>query len=642
MPRPKRAGARAAALRRANATKTPAATAPAPAPAHAPASRPERADTSSDIYDVSDREKEKAKERRKLRETRPASTRKPAAANPRRGRDLEVARQRGKRDSALDRLGDMTSTENMTSTANTGAVESTNRSDESIELGRRTSSPPLYGRLADLSGLDLDDTMFGDLNTTFDTAGPASAHRSADTSTLSATHFKRRPRAGSFLSRDDGPIRPSSRAGPNTPGVSSTFNIGVFKRRAREPSILGTAQKPRPQLPDPGHGSEQENEDESDEDLADEDQIAQEDVSTALKRSKKSLGELEAGHAASSVNTRKRKSTEGHEQRVRSSPYAVDDPIVASVEQEDSVLPSSPPSRPRQRESSDPPSTPFMDHELMAPPLSSGSSEGGEEAIWPPLKSLAKGRGARRPVSRGLRRTPVPISSGDNASDMSSPPSLTYSPNYADEPSPPPPPPPPARRAAARSSRRRAPSITSKPAPKVTTADLASMLPRRRRRAARGEHDDDEEDDEVDISGLPDGDDELSHLDVRARRRRPARSATRGAAAASSSAAAAAGGKGKQTTRPAAAARKATRTYGRASDKENQPEDDNEDEDEEAGEEEGDSLGPIEQEQEEDSQAMVERMGTELKDAARKFQEVDKWQLDYEEMTQSSSPRDAR
>ena len=35
-------------------------------------------------------------------------------------------------------------------------------------------------------------------------------------------------------------------------------------------------------------------------------------------------------------------------------------------------------------------------------------------------------------------------------------------------------------------------------------------------------------------------------------------------------------------------------------------------------------------------------MGSELKQAARKFQEVDKWQLDFEEVTASSSPRDAR
>ncbi|KAI1630855.1 hypothetical protein F4809DRAFT_634975 [Biscogniauxia mediterranea] len=507
--------------------------------------------------------------------------------------------------------------ENMTSTTDTAADDSNEKSDTSVEVGRRNTATPLQDRLADLSGLDLDDSMFDDINTTFETAGPTSAHRSADTSTLSATHFKRRPRAGSFLSRDDGPIRPSSRAGPNTPGLSSTFNIGVFKRRAREPSILGTAQKPRPQRPEPEPDTEMEQADDDDDDehdgAADEDDFAPEDESTPLRRaSQRRSGHAEAVAASPSANPRKRKSTEGHEQRVRSSPYGVRDSI-EDVAEQDSSEPASPqPSLPRMLDNR--PSTPIMDESLMAPPLSSSASEGNPE-IWPPLQSLAKGR-TRRAASV-LRRTPVP---NDNVSDMSSPPSLTYSPNYADPSSP-----PPTRAAAAKAKQRRA----SKPEPKVTTAELAGMLPRRRRRHVREGADDpfnaeDSDAEEVDASGLGADDDELSFLDVRARRARSARNNN-------------SNNKGSKQTQTPKKSRART-TYGRSSDKENQQRDDEDGDDAAEGEEEeeGDSPG------DEDSVQMEERVGEELKKAARKFQEVDKWELEYEEMTQSSSPRDAR
>jgi hypothetical protein len=40
---------------------------------------------------------------------------------------------------------------------------------------------------------------------------------------------------------------------------------------------------------------------------------------------------------------------------------------------------------------------------------------------------------------------------------------------------------------------------------------------------------------------------------------------------------------------------------------------------------------------------LEKRVGRELKAAARKFQEVDKWELEFEEVTaSSSSPKDAR
>ncbi|KAL7627042.1 hypothetical protein AAE478_003818 [Parahypoxylon ruwenzoriense] len=614
MPRPKRT--RAASARTVAKENSPVVVA-----------EPEQTQTTepgSDIYDLSDREKEKSEQKRKSTRAKPAPTSQQAKL-------LETARQR--RDSAMDRL------ENMTSTSSNREDGPAEESDVSVELGRRVAGTPQHRRMADISGLDLDDDEFDDLNTTFDTADPASAQRSADTSTMSASVFRRRPRAGSFLSRDEGYIRPSSRAGPNTPGLSSAFNIGVFKRRAREPSILGTAQKPRPQRSEPEpelESSEQEDEDEDGE-AVDGDGFAPEAESTPSKRSKRRSGEAEADRtspeSSSSANPRKRKSSEGHERRARSALFQGDrPPVEGRMQQSESDLSSLPSSPPRALSR---PVTPIMNDELMAPPLSSGSSVGDSDEIWPPLQSLARGR-PRRPAS-ALQRTPV---LHDNMSDMSSPPSLTYSPNYR-EPSP-----VPLKHAA--KPRRRA---VSKPGTaKVTTAELAGLLPRRRHRNPRAG---DDSDAEVDISGLGDDDDELSYLDVRARRH-PTRPASRGAGGSKNQNRAAATrgksnqrGKAKQPQTPSSnpKSRRATITYGRTSDKENQGEEEDgsgrDGEEEEDGAEQGDdTLGPMSDD--EDSQDMVGRTGNELKNAARKFQEVDKWQLDYEEMTQSSSPRDAR
>ncbi|KAI8966344.1 hypothetical protein F5Y11DRAFT_189965 [Daldinia sp. FL1419] len=564
-------------------------------------------ETSSDIYDVSDREKEKGKRRRESMRGADTNTR-TRSTSSHQLKALEVARER--RDSAMNRL------ENMTSTSSNQADEPEEGSEISVELGRKAAGTPQQRRMADMSGLDLDDSAFDDLNMTFDTAGPASAQRSTNTSSLSASAFKRRPRAGSFLGGGDGYIRPSSRTGPNTPAFSSTFNIGMFRRRAREPSILGTAQKPRPQISEPEPESDQnenENEDE-DEGAVDEDGFAPEAESTPLRPSKRRSGGVEAGPTSpqdlSRANTRKRKSSEGHERRARSSPFEdhepVEDPV---VQQSDSEL-SSPPSTPQRRQQSSRPVTPIMDEELMAPPLSSGSSTGGSE-VWPPLQSLTRTR-LRRPAP-ALQRTPV---ANDDVSDMSSPPSLTYSPNYG-EPSPPP-------RQAAKPKRKASSTVE----PKLTTADLAGLLPRRRRRNVRTG--DEDSDAEIDISGLGDDDDELTYLDVRARRH-PARPGSRAGQSKNQNTGKA---RGKSAKQASSANRRTTITYGRTSDKENQGESDGGEAEDGESDEQRDGEGS--------SQAIVSRVGEELKNAARKFQEVDKWQLDYEEMTQSSSPRDAR
>jgi hypothetical protein len=524
---------------------------------------------------------------------------------------MDRANQR--RDAAMERLENITST-----TGSDEEDEVVKNTQGSVDAEERAKATPVRPRLTDVSGLDLDDSMFDDLNTTLDTVVHASAQRSAETSTLSASHFRRRPRAGSFLSRDDGPIRPSSRTGTNTPAFSSTLNFGVFKRRAREPSILSTAQKPGPQHPDIERGQEQENNDSNDED--DDEEIEDgnfgpEAESTPLRRSKRGSGRVEPAPESPSTKSRKRKSTENHEQRIRSSPYEVNDNIRQSIEQpqasDDESLLSSPPSLPSNRFST--PARPSMDPELMAPPLSSDSSDSDEE-LWPPLKSIPKAR-TRRGVST-LRQTP---GFDDGVSDMSSPPSLTHSPNHAASSSP-----PPARAA----KTKRKPVV--KPLPKLTTAELTGMLPRRRQRVSQDDPSglgEDESEAEVDVSGLREGDDELEHLDTRARKRPISRAGPKATTQAPST---------KQNTdRPLQGSKKrVSRTYSRLSDKENQGEDENEG-----------NAGPnpaVDDIIEEDSQMLVERIGEELKNAVRKFQEVDKWELSFEEKDRSSSPLNAR
>ncbi|KAI0816353.1 hypothetical protein GGR55DRAFT_685951 [Xylaria sp. FL0064] len=586
-------------------------TAPAPAPATATEAAPQGSGPSSDIYNVSDREKERAAVRRKsLRDSTSMRNRTTSAETLQQQKALDRAKQR--RDAAMERL------ENITSTASSGdAEEVVTSSNDSVDTSQRVvKATPPRSRPTDISGLDLDDSMFDDLNTTLDTAGQGSALRSTETSTLSVSQFRRRPRAGSFLNRDDGPIRPGSRTGPNTPAFSSTLNFGVFKRRAREPSILSTAQKPRPRRPEPEQEPEDdEQEEEGEEDGLDEDGFAPEAESTPLRRSKRGSDGVAPAQTTSNEKSRKRKSTESHGRRLRSSPFEVNDEIRQSIEQpesdEDSPLSSSP-SLPQRAPST--PVAPPMDPELMAPPLSSDSPESDEE-LWPPLQSIPKAR--TRQATSVLRRTP---DQDDNISDMSSPPSLTHSPNYAQSSSPPP-------TRATKSKRKAAP----KPPRKLTTADLTGLLPRRRRRGTGDDPfniDEDESEPEVDISGLREGDDELAHLDV-PMRRRPATQVN-------------AQNQATTRTRPPTrnkdkatlgSKKRISRTYGRLSDKENN----NEDEDE--GD---DGSNSVADPGEENSQMLVERMGEELKTAVRMFQEVDQWELSFEERTRSSSPLDAR
>ncbi|KAK3295485.1 uncharacterized protein B0H64DRAFT_359119 [Chaetomium fimeti] len=195
----------------------------------------------SDIYDVSDREKERTKQRLAGAATAGSQTRRTRASqhldvNSDQARVLEDSRR--KRDDAMNRLDDLTST---------------SRPDEAENLGTGHSgqapAASMQPRLTDVSGLDLDDDLFANLDDTLDDTeevieATQTGYRSADTSSFNVAMFKRRPRQSSVAGRDTAPIRPSSR-GQNTPSISHTLNFGNFRRRAREPSILGTGRKAR-------------------------------------------------------------------------------------------------------------------------------------------------------------------------------------------------------------------------------------------------------------------------------------------------------------------------------------------------------------------------------------------------------------
>lgn len=158
------------------------------------------------------------------------------------------------------------------------------------------------------------------------------------------------------------------------------------------------------------------------------------------------------------------------------------------------------------------------------------------------------------------------------------------------------------------------------------------LLPRRRRRAARDAYD-------IGSSDDPDAEsdeDELSHLAAA-----PSRSnrQTPGQPKRVTKLQSAIKGKGKAVAAAQAAAAKQTYGSRRAaapslSDKENG--------DNSAEVDPDDSLAPV-QDSVEDSSVMEERLGKELKIAKRKFEDVDQWEMEFEDMTaNSSSPKDAR
>lgn len=593
MPRPPApARSRGAPLRRAE--PTPAQTTTAPPPVHS---------DSTDIYGVSDREVERQKTTQKGKDANisapteaPAATRstrsRAPVSNAQNAKALEDSRKR--RDAAMSRL------EDITSTTAAGDEESS-----AAETGRKAAPATTRQsqRRVEASGMEImDDEIFGNLDSTMRDEDDSTDRvtRSTDTSTFNVSVFKRRPRRqSSIVGRDDAPIRPSSR-GPNTPGISSTFNLGHFKRRAREPSILmSSAQKERLQLPQPDSDAD-ENAVEDDDDEKGEEEEADFLPDAEGTPARPSRGRISAAmerdgspEPTTKARSRKRKSNESHETEAgKRQAVGPDNEIHESIEIDVGL--SSPPSvleRSRNQ-------TPEADDDILAPPAS--SSVEGSPTAWPSIKALGKTH-TRRPVAK---KTPEP--NDDGLSEMSSPPSLTHSPNF------------PAPKPVAKSKAKGAPP---KELPQVSTADLEALLPRRRNKTRRSDPDDP-------LAMEDSNDDEIRVAPARAARRKQSRPL--GGASTASQA------KAKGNAKETSSEKRARRTYGSRnfSDKENTVE--------------GDSIevAPDNVDAEDDTtfsadatpEKTAEQLGEELKQAAKKFKEVDKWELAFEECVESSSP----
>ncbi|KHN96218.1 uncharacterized protein MAM_05804 [Metarhizium album ARSEF 1941] len=489
------------------------------------------------------------------------------------------------------------------SLANEGLASTTGPDDtrSSVEVGRRAMATPATRR--DTTGLDLaDDDVFGDLDDSFADGDFPEAPRSAASSSAGLGHFKTRPRSrqSSIIGRNDPPIRPSSR-GTNTSGVSSSFNIGVFRRRAREPSILATSRRARSQTGSAA-GSAASSRAGSvvrDLELESEGEFAPEAESTPLnqrRRSRRSQ-EHEARRPSPSPSPspsgrrrslRKRKS-DGDAQSENPRPDKVarveaSGGIDIGSDSELSELASpSPPAAHSARAM-----TPDNMDEINAPPASSDSE--ADDNVWPDIHTLAKKR--RRPsVNTPLRND------RDDLSDASSPPSLTHSPNYV---------------ARARGSKHQR-------SPPLTTADLTSLLPKRRYKRNREDSDDDTEDE-----GGEGG------QDARPRRRKGSRPPSRGSSR-----------QGQNVLKPKytpvsvrRSARTASKTLRPDEDKENESED----------EQENSQFQPLPDDTFDTGASVADHVqnADELKRASRKFQEVDQWELSFEEVTEESSPPGAR
>ncbi|KAL8328821.1 hypothetical protein RB597_004530 [Gaeumannomyces tritici] len=609
----------------------------------------------SDIYGVSDSELKRISAERNTNAP-PAPTtlaaakaaqRQPQpepAAKPRADAQQTVALTDSKRrrDTAMSRLDDLTTSSTLEQQPRPQS-RGRRASRLSARGGRGASATRETQKRhrADVSGLDImdDSELFGDLDLDADIDSSsvegettAPGYRSADTSSFNIAMFKRgRSRQSSVVGRDDAPIRPSSR-GPNTPGFSSTFNLGTFKRRPREHSILGTGRKERAQHTDtePAPAGDDDaavdSELESDLELPD---IEDESPSRRRTRSSAAAAVVVARDSLPRMDpspagvSRKRKSTDAQEGSSKRPALTSGDDVQQSIESESELSPP-----PLSDSASTPPHIPPTcddDEDVMAPPASSSVHSNSSPGLWPPLRGIAASR-ARRGRSKNRRRTPSPVDDDAN-SDISSPPSLTHSPNYTS-----------ARnkgkgRAATAAPRRRSPE-------KLTTAELTSMLPRRRRRAASNAPEDDEH--VMNALAVARGADELA-FGGGSRVTRSSKRPTRPLAESNSTSAP----KSPNATRGGGSRKGNRRTYGSrgglaaGSDKEYQ------------------SAAAVTGEEEntvtvadESSEAVLDDtfddtadtvvpppdLGEELKNAAKKFKEVDKWELEYEEITEPSSP----
>ncbi|TQS33962.1 hypothetical protein Golomagni_05677 [Golovinomyces magnicellulatus] len=233
----------------------------------------------------------------------------------------------------------------------------------------------------------------------------------------------------------------------------------------------------------------------------------------------------------------------------------------------------------------------------MDPPQSSSSS----------LSSPVESSNIGKEDSRNLRssRNKTHRAEKDQNLNSSSPPSLTHSSDMPDISS-------------GRAKTRRQPLSPCS----LSTAQLQSLLPRRRRRIAQDTREDTDSDNEIDISELASDEDELTHLIVnpRARKRSHKLSDTIPNRSSVSN---------KKIAPKSREIANYPRTYGLRRSIQSDPSNNIEIGSHAVPSNERDKLTRVN--------------SKELKKAAQKFHEVDKWELEFEDATGSSaSPKDAR
>lgn len=603
MPRPTRTRAAAAAARRGGETSSDAAPAPVKTVAE-----PTRSDEASDnIYGVSDREIEHQKKMRQATTARAApSERSFMTTRSTRSRAAVASNVTALEDSRARRDAAMSILDNLTSTTNDMVDGPETVVSPVVEAGRNTQMDdssllgPRTGAGINLSGLEINDSeIFGNLDSSFDVSradggdesgslGHQTGMRSADTSAFNVSVFKRQPRRrrqSSIVSREDAPIRPSSR-GPTTPGLSSKFNLGNFKRRQRQPSILLSSAQKAPMSVQRSRAASQASETALDSE-GEEESFLPEAEGTPVRQSRGRHSAVQDADMVDATEVRplKRKSAESHEvEAAKRQAVEAEEALHQSVEMDDA---SSPPSILDR--------TPELDSDsILAPPASDSGSE-GSPTMWPSLKDLGKKRHA--PAAPRHQKTP---GLDDDESDLSEPPSLTHSPNPKFD------------------AKKKGKAVQRKESPKISTADLEALLPRRRRKVRRGREGSEGEEagsgqDVYDISSQPKA--------TKNKTARPLNSSSKANGTVSAEQAAV-------STR-----RKTRHTYGsRVFDKENTVEDDSIQVSEEASMPVDDSVF------EADATTTSMDLGEELKAASKKFKEVDKWELDFEEVVESSSP----
>jgi hypothetical protein len=575
------------------------------------------------VEDISDEEEGRATGAKSLMRSRGRSAH-PATENPQSvtqntgTNDSENAkaleRMKKRRDAAMRRL----EAENNTSTEQAVSLSEQVSSSPAVEFGRRaiatsaensllaignfrrrTRQPSILGRKESRARSSSVESNLAESN--------GLTNVPVEGSVLARGTFKRRQRQPSILGRAASRVRSSSvglEIERTTPGNSdSAVRTGMFKRRSRQPSILGTGKK--------DHRRRLES------DYDDEDDFNPDDESTPLNLSKtRSTGQQGSQSMSTASNPRKRKLSSL--QPSRSSP-----PISADDSEPQSPDPSTSPSQNPATEEVIRPSTPEPLSDTMAPPRSSSSpTRDSPEVLLPSRRTNIQPRG------RSVKRQPVrkPLAPPGDESLPSSPPSLTHSPNRAETPV----------------RQGRAPTRPRANPANLSTVQLQALLPRRRRRHARDTFDIESSDDgEVDPGDLGSDDDELTYLTTRTNRTTRS-AAPRSVARLKPGPSVSAKSKAKATPaieRLKASAKKTYRSRHTVSDKENESDAFDEDLDVDPD----DSLAPIRDSSPEDSQDLEERVGKELKTAKKKFEVVDKWELEFEDVTAgSSSPWDAR